>query len=226
MKKIRQVKHWSDFMKTPTDSKEKVINAAISLFNTNGFNGTSVRDIADKANVNVAIISYYFKSKKGLLEYLITSFLDQYIQEIENVSLNVKYISAREALVQTIRTIIHFQTSNRHLARFVYREMTLDNVLIRELMATYLAKEKYFLKQLLEKGMKTQEFRKLSVSSVIAQLKGMITMPYLQPQYLTEVLHILPHDDYFYKQFQEEMETWIDLSICQVSNKTRLVIPL
>ncbi|MED4214161.1 TetR family transcriptional regulator, partial [Priestia megaterium] len=40
-------------------TKQKVIDAAISLFNTKGYDGTSVRDIAKRADVNVANISYY-----------------------------------------------------------------------------------------------------------------------------------------------------------------------
>jgi len=40
------------------------------LFAEKGFNGTSVRDIAEKANVNLAMISYYFGSKDKLLEAL------------------------------------------------------------------------------------------------------------------------------------------------------------
>lgn len=45
-------------------TKQKVIDAAISLFNTKGYDGTSVRDIAKRADVNVANISYYFAGKQ------------------------------------------------------------------------------------------------------------------------------------------------------------------
>jgi hypothetical protein len=55
---------------------------------------------------------------------------------------------------------------------------------------------------------------------VIAQMKGMLIMPFLQPQYLTEVLHVIPYDDYFYKQFMKEMQSWIELSICNIQTPT------
>jgi AcrR family transcriptional regulator len=198
-------------------SKEKVIQASISLFNTKGFDGTSIRDIAAKANVNVAIVSYYFKSKKGLLEHLITSYLDQYIKVMEDVFSTAESLSAREGLHKMTKALLLYQAEHRHLARFVNREMTLDNVLIREVMTTYLAKEKYFLKQLFERGIRSKEFRKLSIPSIIAQYKGMLIMPILQPQYLMEVLHVIPYDDYFYKQYIKGMRNWIDLSICQTT---------
>ncbi|HNO01068.1 MAG TPA: TetR family transcriptional regulator, partial [Chitinophagaceae bacterium] len=40
---------------------------AEKLFAEKGYNGTSVRDIAEKAGINLAMVSYYFGSKEKLL---------------------------------------------------------------------------------------------------------------------------------------------------------------
>lgn len=45
-----------------------IINAAEKLFALKGFDGASVRDIAQEADINVAMISYYFGSKEKLME--------------------------------------------------------------------------------------------------------------------------------------------------------------
>lgn len=50
--------------------EEHIMMVAEKLFAANGYNGTSVRDIAAKAKVNVSMISYYFGSKENLLEEL------------------------------------------------------------------------------------------------------------------------------------------------------------
>src|SRR5436190_22918560 len=63
---------------TTSIARENIINAAEELFAEHGFDNTSVRQLALKAKVNVAMISYYFGSKEKLLETLIedrTSFL-------------------------------------------------------------------------------------------------------------------------------------------------------
>ena len=44
-------------------TKEQIIDVATELFAKDGYNGTSVRDIASEANVNVAAINYHFGSK-------------------------------------------------------------------------------------------------------------------------------------------------------------------
>ena len=53
-----------------TDKQIQIIETAETLFAERGFDGTSVRDIADEAGVNVAMISYYFGSKEKLMEAL------------------------------------------------------------------------------------------------------------------------------------------------------------
>ncbi len=52
------------------DKQIQIIETAETLFAERGFDGTSVRDIADVAGINVAMISYYFGSKEKLMEAL------------------------------------------------------------------------------------------------------------------------------------------------------------
>jgi AcrR family transcriptional regulator len=53
------------------DKREHILITAEELFGEKGFDGTSVRDIAQSAGVNLAMISYYFGSKEKLLEALV-----------------------------------------------------------------------------------------------------------------------------------------------------------
>ncbi|MFC4321098.1 forespore capture DNA-binding protein RefZ [Litchfieldia salsa] len=201
-------------VKKTSKTKEKVIDAAAYLFNTKGFDGTSVREIARKADVNVANISYYFDNKAGLLEYLVSSFLDGYTSVIEHAYVELDSRSARECLLMFIKNIMNYQKDNNQLARCVLREITLDSVLIREVLTTYMTKEKFYIKSILETGIHQQEFRKLLIPHTIMQLKGMLTMPYLHPQYMTEVLHVMPNETYFTDQYVKELERWVNLTIC------------
>src|ERR1700753_1588819 len=51
-----------------SEKQMAIINTAEKLFALNGFDGTSVRDIAQEAGINIAMISYYFGSKEKLME--------------------------------------------------------------------------------------------------------------------------------------------------------------
>ena len=53
---------------SPTEvesSREKLMASAERLFADRGFDGVSVRDIANAAGVNSALVGYYFRSKEG-----------------------------------------------------------------------------------------------------------------------------------------------------------------
>jgi AcrR family transcriptional regulator len=47
--------------------REAILCAAEELFSSNGFNGVSVRDIAQAAGANPGSVTYHFKTKDGLL---------------------------------------------------------------------------------------------------------------------------------------------------------------
>ncbi|MFZ4929663.1 TetR/AcrR family transcriptional regulator [Chryseobacterium sp. Mn2064] len=51
--------------------EENIIFAAEKLFAEKGFEGTSTREIAKAAHVNISMISYYFGSKEKLYEKLV-----------------------------------------------------------------------------------------------------------------------------------------------------------
>jgi len=51
-----------------SEKQIQIIETAEALFADRGYDGISVRDIADEAGVNVAMISYYFGSKEKLME--------------------------------------------------------------------------------------------------------------------------------------------------------------
>jgi AcrR family transcriptional regulator len=56
-------------MKPDLSTKQlQLLDSAELLFSQKGFDGTSVRDIAEAAGINTAMISYYFGSKEKLME--------------------------------------------------------------------------------------------------------------------------------------------------------------
>lgn len=53
------------------DKQIHILQVAEKLFAENGYDGTSIRQIAQVAVINIAMVSYYFGSKEKLLESLI-----------------------------------------------------------------------------------------------------------------------------------------------------------
>ena len=55
----------------PVDTKDKILEGARLLFSQNGFDGTSIREIAKSAEVNVASVNYHFDSKENLFHEIL-----------------------------------------------------------------------------------------------------------------------------------------------------------
>jgi len=66
-----------------SETKERILKEAISLFSNHGFSKTSVREIARAADVNVAAVNYHFSSKTGLFIALLERVMATFTQNIE-----------------------------------------------------------------------------------------------------------------------------------------------
>ena len=88
-----------------TGKKTHIIDNAVELFAEKGFEGTSIRDLAARAGVNVAMVNYYFGSKEKLFESMVeekASYTRGLLDEIAN---NHSY-SAIEKIEQIIDAFI------------------------------------------------------------------------------------------------------------------------
>jgi AcrR family transcriptional regulator len=195
------------------DSKEAIVNAAISLFNSNGYSGTSIRDIAGLAKVNNSAIAYHFENKLGLLEYCFTHFFEQYIRVIEEAYQLMDQIGPKGSLKRIIADLLHYQCENIHLASVVYREMSMDSQVVREIMSTYSLKEKYYFQKIFERGFEWNEFRPHSIPYLIIQIKGLLTMPFMNAHYIREVLYVFPNEQFFEQRYLREINFWIEKTL-------------
>ena len=65
---------------------KKIIDVAVDLFATNGFKGTSIREIAKISGMTITNIYYYFGSKEGLLLEILEQLTRQIVEKLRQVS--------------------------------------------------------------------------------------------------------------------------------------------
>ncbi len=153
------------------DAREKILNAAEGLFAERGFDNTSVRQLASKAKVNVAMISYYFGSKEKLFGTLIedrTSFLRGKIH-----ALNLEDISSWQKVNMMIEFFVDRFFEKHHMHRILHREMGMSNrSKLTEAISVTLAKNANELRQLINDGIKKKEFRSIDTEMMMASFIG------------------------------------------------------
>jgi len=71
------------------DTRRRILETALALFAADGFDGTSTRDIAEQAGVNLPAIQYYFGSKEGLYRAAIAHIGDQALHAIGPIAARI-----------------------------------------------------------------------------------------------------------------------------------------
>jgi AcrR family transcriptional regulator len=70
-------------MNTPTDTRDRILDAARHLFAEHGYDGTSIRDITVAAEANVAAVGYHFGSKEGLYGDVLQTLVGPLARRVE-----------------------------------------------------------------------------------------------------------------------------------------------
>lgn len=65
-------------------TKEKILEAAHYLFLQKGIESVSVRDIALKAGINVALLNYHFQSKSNLFDTIFENLISEHAPRLAN----------------------------------------------------------------------------------------------------------------------------------------------
>ena len=116
------------------DVEALILRVAEARFATTGYAATSVREIADEAGVNPAMIHYYFGSKESLLKSVLEKALLPLATSIEAMQ-NAKSVAPGDILRMLMRTI----ASHPHLPYLVMREVMLPGGVMQEHFARNLA---------------------------------------------------------------------------------------
>ena len=156
-----------------SDKQIQIMEAAEELFAEKGFDGTSVRDVAKEAGVNLAMISYYFGSKEKLMESLF-KYRGEFIKmQLESMIEN-KELSSLEKVYALINNYIERIMKQQCFHKIMAREQMVDlkgttTQLIHELKRT----NQELVKKLIQEGQKKGDFKKnIDVPLMMATLVG------------------------------------------------------
>lgn len=88
-------------------TRTDIIDAAIHLFNQNGYHATSMRDIAQAVDLKKPSLYHHFDSKEAILLAILETGMDQFIAEMEAIAAadggcEAKLVAAVEAHARLI----------------------------------------------------------------------------------------------------------------------------
>ncbi len=194
-------------MKTPIEFSEKqiaIINAAEKLFAEKGFDGSSVRDIAQEAEVNVAMISYYFGSKEKLMEAVFEKRTGDIRIKVENLLLDssISHLQKVNILIDDyVDKFIHQQEFHKIMMR---EQMINKHNSVAELIHELKKRNLEAIRTLLSEGQKSGEFKKnIDVVLMMTTMVGTVSQM-ISSQYFYRKVNNLEHMDEM--EFQKHMK--------------------
>ena len=162
-------------------TEEKIKNAAKKLFTKKGYAAIRTRDIAEEAGINLALLNYYFRSKKKLFELVMKENIHLFLGAmIENI--NNKPRTFEEQLDFMVDHYIDLLLQNPDLPFFVLNLLQSgklppedkDDPLFRNIQQM----RNSFLKNILE-AMEKGKVKNIHPLHVIANMMGLIIFPFM-----------------------------------------------
>jgi len=187
-----------------TDKKEHIINKAIELFAEKGFEGTSIRDLAAKAEVNVAMVNYYFGSKEKLFEAMVelkAAYLKGVIEEVSKDN----SLTEIQKLDRIIESYVNKMFSNRLFHRIIHQELMVhQRENIQDSIINIVSPNSLAIRNLIESGIRKGTFRKVDAPLVIASIFGTFNHVLLSKKMCNKLLdknpEYVPYEDPKFKK--------------------------
>jgi len=105
-------------------TKELILNTAITLFAKAGFDGFRMDVLAKEAKVNKATIYYHFKDKKALYESIILSVPEVVLGLLDEKLKNK--VSSKEKFIIFVDTVLYFVQVHRDIAKIMMSELSFE----------------------------------------------------------------------------------------------------
>ncbi|QBQ41655.1 TetR/AcrR family transcriptional regulator [Sphingobacterium psychroaquaticum] len=188
----------------------EILEIAESLFAKNGFEGTSVRDIAQAAGINVAMINYYFESKTNLLELIVKRAAESYKMRPEEYN---EEVDSFKRLDKMIEHYVNSKINNKDVYQLLFTEATIKKRIINSTVFKELRKHNIqLIKEVIDYGHARGDFRYYDPLLINSTMIGTL-MNFRMNRSLYEELLILKPDEDFDDMQKELLRTHLKFTI-------------
>jgi len=113
-------------METQDTTREKILIAARDVFVERGYDGARMHEIAARADVNKAMIYYYYNSKDALFESILKDSFKRFFAYFL-VLKNIADMDIEKLIAAIIHAHIDFLEQNPYLPKIIFREIHSNN---------------------------------------------------------------------------------------------------
>ena len=127
------------------DTKQKILDKALELFSTQGYDSVSVGELAKAVGIKAPSLYNHFSSKQAIFDAIMESTAAQYEADTDKIDIHVQDVHrdipifteiTADALFEKVRQIFEYSLHNEAISRF-RRMMTIEQFRSPELAALY-----------------------------------------------------------------------------------------
>ena len=157
-----------------TEKQIQILDVAEELIAKKGFEGTSVRDISAKANINVAMISYYFGSKEKMMVNLYQYRVQKTRENFAEFTQTIKDGRPEMQLKEIINFLVKQLLTYNYFHGFVTQELRHDERVKNTLLEFYQTCVTV-LDEVIQKGIVSGVFKRAAKSEdIVSTLIGTV----------------------------------------------------
>lgn len=170
---------------TDISTEERIKQAARNVFYRKGFAATRTRDIAEEADINLALLNYYFRSKQKLFDIIVIEALSNFVKTIQFV-LNDEETSLEEKIQDLANNYIDFIREEPHVPTFIVTEIRnnpkelLNKLPVREILSKSVCFRQY------REAVKLGRINEPKPLHFLMNLIGLIVFPFIAKPLIME----------------------------------------
>ncbi len=194
------------------DKQLQLLEVAERLFAKKGFEGTSVRDIAEEAGINTAMISYYFGSKEKLMEAIFELRAMNVRMKVENL-LKDDSIAPLDKVYILIDDYVDRIFERQQFHKIMICEQVINqNPAIMDMFRKVKMKSSAIITELIADGQKKGVFKKnVDVVLLMNTMMGTVMQVLINQQFYKDFNKLHTSDQEFQKDLKKKLNTHIKI---------------
>lgn len=160
-----------------SDTELKIRDAAKSLFLKKGYSATTTRDIAQESQINLALLNYYFTSKRRLFEIIMFETLYDFLNKMVEVY-NDEETTIREKIELASSKYIDMIIAEPLLPTFILNELKNNPTNFLKMPTAKVIMKSQLISQYND-GVKKGIYKKVDSIHFITNILSLIVFPFI-----------------------------------------------
>ncbi len=174
------------------NTEEKILEAAKHIFQTKGFAGARMAEIADEAGINKALLHYYYRSKEELYKEILTDAIKKFQPTLMKIM--ASELPIEKKLVHFVDKYYELITQNPNLPLFFLNELNQNPASVPVFFTKKTKLEFSALEQSIRKEIESGKISDIKLIQFIANMLSLTIFPFIAKPIISHILRLSDSD--------------------------------